>query len=231
MQPIDSKNASYTSVKIEWAQSTQPVPYQKAVQFMESRVAAIHEGRAGELIWALEHPPLLTAGTSAKPADLLDPERFPVFKAGRGGQYTYHGPGQRVIYVMLDLKARGRDVRGFVRALEQWLISSLGEFDLPARRYDDRVGVWVDHPVHEEAKIAAIGIRIRRWISFHGISFNVCPDLSHFEAIVPCGISEFGVTSLADLGKETPMAQVDTVLREQFIQSFGPVEQVVPPLP
>ncbi|VAV87499.1 Octanoate-[acyl-carrier-protein]-protein-N-octanoyltransferase [hydrothermal vent metagenome] len=228
-------NSSNKSQKIGWAVSKVPVPYPKAVDLMQERVTAIHAGEADELVWLLQHPPLITAGTSAKQSDLLDPKRFEVFKSGRGGQFTYHGPGQRVAYIMLDLNKRGRDVRGFVSQLEQWLITSLGDFDLPARRYDDRVGVWVSRKNADgsegEAKIAAIGIRIRRWVSFHGISLNINPDLSHFEAIVPCGISEFGVTSFADLGKPQTMSQVDRVLQTRFVEQFGAFEPVTAPLP
>jgi len=222
-------NFSETTKKIHWATSTTPVGYAQAVEFMETRVSQIQAGEASELIWLLEHPPLITAGTSAQKNDLLQPERFEVFQSGRGGQYTYHGPGQRVVYVMLDLRKNGRDVRGFVRKLEQWLIAVLADYGLAARRYDDRVGVWVDRKPDSEAKIAAIGIRICRWISFHGISLNVDPDLSHFEAIIPCGISHLGVTSFKDLKIPTTMIDVDTVLKDRFIEKFGEVETCEPP--
>jgi len=228
-------NASNANQKMNWAVSTQPVSYSDAVCIMEQRVAAIYAGDASELVWLLQHPPLITAGTSSKPADLLEAERFEVFETGRGGQFTYHGPGQRVVYVMLNLANRGKDVRRFVRQLEQWLISSLGRVALDARRYDDRVGVWVDRPTGagamSEAKIAAIGIRVRRWVSFHGISINVCPDLSHFDAIVPCGLPDHGVTSLHDLGISLPMRDVDVILRDEFVKQFGPAQTSSAPLP
>ncbi len=227
--------AAHNIIKTQWATSFAPVAYKDALGIMEARIADIHAGNACELVWALEHPPLITAGTSAKQKDLLRPDQFEVFQSGRGGQFTYHGPGQRVVYVMMDLTKRGRNIRAFVQKLEQWLIGTLAEFDLPARRYDDRVGVWVDCPgangTMDEAKIAAIGLRIRRWISFHGVSLNVNPDLSHFEAIVPCGIADHGVSSLAALGKPHDMKEVDRVLRQQFIEQFGPVATVKAPLP
>ncbi|MGI9406415.1 MAG: lipoyl(octanoyl) transferase LipB [Hyphomicrobiaceae bacterium] len=202
---------------IEWKITDEPVAYADALAFMEDRVTAIAEGSAGECIWLLEHPPLYTAGTSADAADLVDPDRFPVHRTGRGGQYTYHGPGQRVAYVMLDLNRRGRDVRAFVRFLEAWLIETLAQFNVRGERRDDRVGVWVRRPdLGREDKIAAIGIRLRRWVSFHGISLNVDPDLDHFSGIVPCGVREHGVTSLVDLGIPVSMAEVDMVLRSTF---------------
>jgi lipoyl(octanoyl) transferase len=215
---------------LEWLTSPGLVPYETALTLMEARVDAIHKGTAGEAIWLLEHPPLYTSGTSSKPQDLTDPDRFPVFAAGRGGQYTYHGPGQRVIYVMLDVGARGRDVRCFVRQLENWVIATLAEFGIKGELRAGRVGVWVTRP-HQpllpdgsprEAKIAAIGVKLRRWISFHGISINLAPDLSHFDGIVPCGISEHGVTSLADLGLTADMADLDRALRATFDQAFAP---------
>lgn len=213
--------------------SPQPVSYLAALRFMEQRVAEIRDGLAPELIWLLEHPPLITAGTSSTTNDLLMPDRFDVFSSGRGGQYTYHGPGQRVVYVMLDLTKHGRDVRKFIRQLEQWLIGTLAVFDLSARRYDDRVGVWVDAKTpagdNTEAKIAAIGIRIRKWVSFHGVSINVNPVLEHFSAIVPCGISDLGVTSFADLGLATSLGELDLVLRHKFIEQFSAVEMIEPP--
>ena len=202
---------------------------------MERRVAAIRAGDAAELIWLLEHPPLYTAGTSAKDADLLDP-RFPVFKSPRGGQFTYHGPGQRVAYVMLNLAERSRDVRGFVSSLEEWIFGALGEFNIRGERRDDRVGVWVDRTLpgepRREDKIAAIGIRLRHWVSFHGIALNVEPDLSHFGGIVPCGISApgYGVTSLVDLGLPATMDEADAALRRSFEQTFGPTATAPPPL-
>jgi lipoyl(octanoyl) transferase len=194
---------------------------------MERRVQAIADGDVGELVWLLEHPPLYTAGVSAKSADLLQPDRFPVFQTGRGGQYTYHGPGQRVAYVMLDLRTRGRDVRAFVTSLESWLIAALARLDVVGETRADRVGVWVETrqpggaPV--DRKIAAIGVRLRRWVSFHGVSLNVAPNLGHFDGIVPCGIADHGVTSLADLGSQVPMREVDQALRGAFEQIIGPV--------
>lgn len=213
----------------EWIQSDTLVPYEEALAFMEARVAAIARGEAEEAIWLLEHPPLYTAGTSAKREDLVDPDRFPVFDAGRGGQYTYHGPGQRVVYVMLDLNRRGRDVRCFVRHLEDWVIAALAEFNVKGQIRDGRVGVWVERPEKgrnadgsvREDKIAAIGVKLRRWVSFHGISINVEPDLSHFSGIVPCGIREHGVTSLVDLGLPVTMADLDVALRETFAPAFA----------
>lgn len=213
---------------VEWLTSEAPVPYETALAEMEARVAAIAEGRAGEAIWLLEHPPLYTAGTSARPEDLTDPDRFPVYEARRGGQYTYHGPGQRVAYTMLDVGARGQDVRRFVCQLEDWVIATLAEFNVQGERRAGRVGVWVVRPdkpplpdgSQREEKIAAIGIRLRRWVSFHGISINVEPDLSHFEGIVPCGIREHGVTSLVDLGLPVTMADLDVALRKTFGKVF-----------
>ncbi len=217
---------------IGWAISNTPVPYDAAVAAMEARAAAIADGTAEELIWLLEHPPLYTAGTSARPEDLLAPQRFPVHKTGRGGQYTYHGPGQRVAYVMLDLKRRGPDLRAFVTGLEDWLIGALRSFQVKGERRRDRVGVWVARGGGREDKIAAIGIRVRRWVSFHGISLNVDPDLGHFEGIVPCGISGHGVTSLVDLGLPVTMVDVDLALREAFEACFGPVTDApVPAVP
>ncbi|MGI9421677.1 MAG: lipoyl(octanoyl) transferase LipB, partial [Hyphomicrobiaceae bacterium] len=200
------------------------VDYEAAVAAMEARVAAIAAGQASELIWLLQHPPLYTAGTSADPADLLQPDRFPVYRTGRGGQYTYHGPGQRVVYVMLDVKRRTGDVRAFVRQLERWIITTLATFGVAGDVRADRVGVWVPRPelgAGREDKIAAIGIRVRRWVSYHGISLNVCPDLDHFDGIVPCGIASHGVTSLAELGVEASMSEVDTALKQSFIATFG----------
>ena len=208
----------------EWRVSDLPVPYDEAVAEMEARAAAIAEGRARELVWLLEHPPLYTAGTSADARDLIDPKRFPVFKTGRGGQYTYHGPGQRVAYVMLDLKRRKPDVRAFVEDLERWLIAALAEFNVTGELREGRVGVWVKRPekgLTAEDKIAAIGVRIRKWVTFHGVSLNVDPDLDHFTGIVPCGISQYGVTSLADLGLTATMADVDMALKRTFAEVFG----------
>lgn len=209
---------------VEWITSAGPVPYDDALAFMEARVAAIHEGRADEAVWLLEHPPLYTAGTSARAEDLTDPDRFPVHVAGRGGQYTYHGPGQRVAYVMLDLNKRGRDVRLFVSRLEAWIIAALSDFNVRGELRDGRVGVWVARPDKPltadgglaEDKIAAIGVKLRRWVSFHGISINVDPDLSHFDGIVPCGIRAHGVTSLVDLGLPVTMADLDCALIRHF---------------
>ncbi len=218
---------------IDWAVSDEPVGYEVAVAVMEKRAAQIAAGEATELIWLLEHPPLYTAGTSARQEDLLAPDRFPVFKAGRGGQYTYHGPGQRVAYVMLDVRARFGDVRAFVEALERWVISGLAQFNVKGEMRPGRVGVWVARSEKGpgiEDKIAAIGIRVRRWVSFHGVSINVEPDLSHFTGIVPCGISEHGVTSLADLGLPVTMPEVDMALREAFEEVFGPTRQAVDPM-
>lgn len=209
---------------VEWKTSDTLVDYDDAVAFMEARAAQIHAGEADEMIWLLEHPPLYTAGTSAKREDLTDPDRFPVYDSARGGQYTYHGPGQRVVYVMLDLNKRGRDVRAFVKLLEDWVIAALAEFNVKGEIREGRVGVWVerdDKPrtitgAKAEDKIAAIGIRLRKWVSFHGISVNVEPDLSHFAGIVPCGITEHGVTSLVDLGLPVTMNDVDVALKRSF---------------
>jgi lipoyl(octanoyl) transferase len=210
---------------VEWRISDAPVPYLGAIATMEARVAAIAAGEAPELIWLLEHPPLYTSGTSGKPGDLLNP-RFPMFATGRGGQLTYHGPGQRVAYVMLDLKRRRPDVRAYVAGLEEWIIRTLATFHVRGERREDRVGVWVSRPDRGpgfEDKIAAIGVRLRRWVSFHGISINVEPELSHFAAIVPCGVVDprYGVTSLCDLGHPVTMADVDIALRRAFEQVFG----------
>ena len=215
--------------KPEWRISEGPVPYPEALAVMEQRVADIRAGRARELVWLLEHPPLYTSGTSAKPQDLLQPMRLPVHVAGRGGQYTYHGPGQRVVYAMLDLRARRQDVRRFVSDLEEWTIRTLARFSVTAERRAGRVGVWVVRPDQptlpdgspREDKIAAIGVRIRHWVSFHGLSINVDPDLSHYAGIVPCGIAEHGVTSLVDLGLPVTLADLDTALAETFDEVFG----------
>ena len=207
--------------KVAWKINDQPVDYPAAVAFMEARVGAIRAGTAPETVWLLEHPPIYTAGSSADPSDLLDADRFPVYRSGRGGQYTYHGPGQRVGYVMLDVKRRGADVRAFVTDLEDWLIDTLAAFNVRGERRADRVGVWVARGGGREDKIAAIGIRLRRWVSFHGVSINVDPDLDHFAGIVPCGIDQHGVTSLVDLGIPVTMAEVDIALRESFTARFG----------
>lgn len=205
---------------VEWIISDQKVDYLEAKAFMEARANAIREEGAPECIWLLEHPPLYTAGTSAKPEDLLDRQRFPVYDAGRGGQYTYHGPGQRVAYVMLDLKARGADIRCFVHDLEEWIIRTLERFGVKGERRDGRVGIWVVRPGGREDKIAAIGVRVRKWVSFHGIAINVDPDLSHFGGIVPCGIRQHGVTSLWDLGHTPTMEEVDMALKDCFDEVF-----------
>lgn len=214
------KTSVASSRPVTWEVAPALVPYDEAVARMEREVEAIVSGRAPERVWLLEHPPLYTAGTSAKIEDLVDPRRFPVFKSARGGQYTYHGPGQRVAYVMLDLKRRGGDVRAFVTGLEAWIIATLASFGVTAERREDRVGVWVAHGSRED-KIAAIGIRVRHWVSFHGISINVDPDLTHFSGIVPCGIHEHGVTSLADLGVKVSMQDVDRGLQRSFTNVFG----------
>ncbi|MBN9441593.1 MAG: lipoyl(octanoyl) transferase LipB [Bosea sp.] len=217
------------SEPVEWVVAEGLTGYDEAVAEMEARAALIADGEARERVWLVEHPPLYTAGTSAKDEDLIAPERFPVFRSGRGGQFTYHGPGQRVAYVMLDLKRRQPDLRRFVAALEGWLIGALDDFNIRGERREDRVGVWVRRPdrgADVEDKIAAIGIRVRRWVSFHGISFNVDPELSHFDGIVPCGVSRHGVTSLVDLGLPVSMAEADSVLREAFERVFGPTVSV-----
>jgi lipoyl(octanoyl) transferase len=216
-----STAVSSVNSHVEWRIDDAPVPYPEAVAAMERRVAAIRAGEAPEMVWLLEHPPLYTAGTSARPDDLLDPGRFPVFKTGRGGQYTYHGPGQRVAYVMLDLKRRGGDVRAFVGNLEEWIIRTLQRFNVTGERRDGRVGIWVARGAGREDKIAAIGVRVRRWVSYHGIAVNVEPDLDHFAGIVPCGIREHGVTSLADLGLPVTLADVDVALQATFDEVFG----------
>jgi lipoyl(octanoyl) transferase len=212
---------------VEWARSDRAVPYPQAVAAMEARAAAIADGTAGDLVWLLEHPPLYSAGVSAKPADLIAPERFPVFKSGRGGQFTYHGPGQRVAYVMLDLRARARDARAFVMALEAWLIAALARLGVAGETRPGRIGVWVvtQEPagLPAEQKIAAIGVKLKRWVSFHGISLNIAPDLTHFDGIVPCGISDHGVTSLQALGLTCSTAEVDAALAAGFEEVFGPI--------
>jgi lipoyl(octanoyl) transferase len=220
---------------VEWRISEGFVPYDEAIATMEARVEAIHRGEAPELVWLLQHPPLYTAGTSAKPTDLLS-TRFPVHATGRGGQFTYHGPGQRIAYVMLDLKQRTQDVRAFVCALEAWIINTLSGFNIRGERREERVGVWVNRPDKmrgldgsmAEDKIAALGIRVRHWITFHGISINVEPDLSHFDGIIPCGIKDahFGVTSLVDLGLPITLPDVDSLLRREFETLFGPTQLI-----
>ncbi len=214
-----------------WAVSSGLVDYEIAVRAMEARARAIRENDAGELVWLLEHPPLYTAGTSADPSDLKDPNRFPVFQAARGGRYTYHGPGQRVAYVMLDLRARRPDVRAFVGALEAWLIDALQRLGVTARTHADRVGVWVPGGEAREDKIAAIGVRLKRWVSYHGVSLNVAPDLTHFDGITPCGVADprYGVGSMACLRPNTSMEDVDAALREAFAARFGPVQPTAAP--
>ncbi len=207
---------------IEWRISDEKVPYDEALAFMEERVAAIRAGTAAECVWLLEHPPLYTAGTSAKPEDLLWHDRFPVYQTGRGGQFTYHGPGQRVAYVMLDLKKRDGDVRGYVCDLEEWLIRTLARFTVKGERRDGRVGIWVSRGGGREDKVAAIGVRVRHWVTFHGIALNVDPDLSHFQGIVPCGITQHGVTSLWDLGCTPTIPEVDSALMASWDEVFGP---------
>ena len=221
---------------VEWITSSGLTDYDTAVSEMEARAAGIAAGTMNEAIWLVEHPPLYTAGTSAKVADLTDPDRFPVYTSKRGGQYTYHGPGQRVAYAMLDVGKRGRDVRQFVRQLEDWVIGTLDQFNVKGERREDRVGVWVVRPdrapapdgTSAEDKIAAIGIRLRRWVSFHGIAINVEPDLSHFSGIVPCGVAERGVTSLVDLGLPVTMSDLDIALKSAFQEVFGPAQDAAP---
>lgn len=226
LSPALNESIRGDGAPVEWAVSSGRVGYDEAVAAMEARAAAISAGEAGEMVWLLEHPPLYTAGVSSKDADLLTPDRFPVHRTGRGGQFTYHGPGQRVAYVMLDLNRRGRDVRGFVRGLEAWIIGALDRLGVPAGVRDGRVGVWVERKGagwSREDKIAAIGVKVRRWVSFHGVSLNVDPDLDHFAGIVPCGISEHGVTSLLDLGLTASMDDADAALKAAFQDVFGPV--------
>ncbi|PHS37794.1 MAG: lipoate-protein ligase B [Robiginitomaculum sp.] len=222
------KNAAilFSKIPVQWQSADSSVLYLDAVSVMEKRVAGIASGEASEMAWILQHPALYTAGTSANAADLIDPDRLPVFKTGRGGQYTYHGPGQLVGYFMLDLKQRGRDVRCFVAGLEQLVIDTLADFGVRADRRAGRIGVWVEMPDGQgnikEAKIAALGVRVRKWVSYHGISININPDLSHYGGIVPCGISEHGVTSLAELGIDTNIGKVEAALKKNFEKIFGP---------
>jgi lipoyl(octanoyl) transferase len=208
---------------VAWQTTPGLQPYDEAVSAMEARVSAILDSTADELVWLVEHPPLYSAGTSAKPDDLLDVDRFPVHETGRGGQYTYHGPGQRVAYAMIDLRERGQDLRAYVRSLEAWVIETLSTFGVNGERRDGRVGIWVAHDDGREDKIAAIGVRVRHWVAYHGISINVSPDLEHFSGIVPCGIGEvhLGVTSLADLGIDVGIADVDAALKACFTKIFG----------
>jgi lipoyl(octanoyl) transferase len=213
--------ASSAGAAVEWRTSPAPVPYPDAVAAMEARVAAIRAGSAAELVWLLEHPPLYTAGTSARDTDLVAPDLFPVYRSGRGGQYTYHGPGQRIAYVMLDLRRRGGDIRRYVHTLEEWLILALARFGIAGERRLGRVGIWVVGADGGENKVAAIGVRVRQWVSYHGVALNVAPDLSHYRGIVPCGVSAHGVTSLAALGVTAGMAEVDAALRQAFAEAFG----------
>jgi lipoyl(octanoyl) transferase len=235
-RPTTNSVPRTSNVTVDWMITDGLVPYEEAVQFMTARVAQIAAGDAPELVWLLEHPPLYTAGTSSKPTDLLTPDRFPVHVTGRGGQYTYHGPGQRVVYVMLDVRRHAPhssgasgDVRGFVTLLERWMIETLATFNVRGETRQDRVGVWVRRPdlgVTREDKIAAIGIRLSRWISLHGMSLNIEPELEHFSGIVPCGITEHGVTSLVDLGLPVSMADADVALQNRFETSIAPVRRV-----
>ncbi|MFN4090234.1 MAG: lipoyl(octanoyl) transferase LipB [Alphaproteobacteria bacterium] len=221
MRAAATSRPAVTGRAVEWDVVDGLVDYGDALARMEARVAAIRAGEAGELVWLVEHPPLYTAGTSARDEDLLMPGRFPVHRAGRGGRHTYHGPGQRVGYVMLDLRRRGADVRGYVHDLEEWMIRTLDRFNVRGQRRQGRIGIWVDRGGGREEKIGAIGVRIRHWVSFHGIALNVDPDLSHFAGIVPCGIAEHGVTSLTALGIAVSMAEVDTALTATFADIFG----------
>lgn len=209
---------------IDWRVSDAPVAYDEALRFMDQRVAAIRDGSAKECVWLLEHPSLFTAGTSADPSELFNPQHFPVYEAGRGGRYTYHGPGQRVGYVMLDLEKRGKDIRRFVHSLEGWMIESLGELGVQAHRAEGRIGIWVGEG-SDEAKIGALGVRVKRWVTLHGFAINVAPDLSHFSGIVPCGIADFGVTSLAELGKQMGFAGVDAALKRSFLPFLNSLER------
>jgi len=222
-----ARPSEQNSPDLAWREAlVRPVPYPDAVAEMEERVAAIHAGAAPEMVWLLQHPALYTAGSLARPEDLLDPDRLPVYRTGRGGQYTYHGPGQIVGYVMLDLGLRGGDVRAYVRDLESWLIATLARFSVRGERRDGRVGIWIDRGAapgggRREDKIAAIGVRVRRWVAYHGVALNVDPDLEHFSGIVPCGIAGHGVTSLVDLGIPATLDEVAAVMRETFIETFG----------
>ena len=209
--------------EVEWQVSDAPVPYEAAVAAMEERVAAIHAGAARELVWLLEHPPLYTSGTSARDSDLIDPGIFPVYRTGRGGQYTYHGPGQRVGYVMLDLRSRGGDLRAYVHGLEEWMIRTLARFDLKGERRRGRVGIWIDEGGGRESKIAALGVRVRHWVSFHGVALNVDPDLDHYRGIIPCGISAHGITSLTRQRVTVSMREVDAAMKAAFGEVFAPL--------
>jgi len=225
LKPYDAKSLGVDIPDLEWFISEDKVHYPDALAFMEGRAAEIHEETAKQAIWYLEHPPLYTAGTSANPNDLLAPDRFPVYDAGRGGQYTYHGPGQRVVYVMLDIKRFGSDVRKFVHSLEDWSIKALADCGVTADVRDGRVGLWVEREkgiLHWEDKVGAIGVRVRRWVSFHGLAFNINPDLSHFTGIVPCGITQHGVTSFEDLGVAATMSDFDAAMTRRFADIFEP---------
>lgn len=231
LYPVEFKTCA-EGPPVEWLQSSEQVPYLKAVAFMEQRVEAIQKNEKAELVWLLEHPPLYTAGTSAQHEDLKHPGIFPVFPSGRGGQYTYHGPGQRVIYVLLDLRKRNKDVRAFIKALEYWVITCLKDFKVKGEIREERVGVWVEqrkHAMIEEKKIAAIGVRLKKWVSYHGIAINVAPNLEHFEGIVPCGLKNYGVTSLRDLGIFATMQEVDEALKKSFVPIFGCVQMHAEP--
>jgi len=219
--PASALPIAQAATRLEWRISDEPVDYEAAVAEMEQRVAAIRAGTAPELIWLLEHPPLYTAGTSARDGDLLDPGLFPVHRTGRGGQFTYHGPGQRVAYVMLDLKRRGADVRGFVSALEEWMIRTLARFNIKGERRAGRVGIWIDEGQGRESKIAAIGVRVRQWVTYHGVALNVDPDLAHYRGIVACGVRGHGVTSLAAQGIAVGMAEVDAALKASVEPAFA----------
>lgn len=228
----DSTAGSRTVPVVDWAISDRPVDYPFALEVMRARAAAIRDNQSRELIWLLEHPPLYTGGTGAKEQDLLNPQGLPTYRTGRGGQFTYHGPGQRVVYVMLDLKTRGLDIRAFVTRLEAWMVGALAEFNVTGETRRDRVGVWVRKPAPTgavEEKIAAIGLRVSRGVSSHGLSLNVDPDLSHYRGIIPCGIRDYGVTSLADLGLPVTLYDVDVALRANFERTFGPTRRAEPP--
>ncbi len=223
MASTDATISAQNDCAVEWRVSDGLIPYPKALAAMEARAEAIRAGTAGELIWLLQHPPLYTAGTSADPAELFNPQGFPVFAAGRGGRYTYHGPGQRVVYVLLDLDRRGRDLRRFVNALEGWVIATLADLGVPARRAEGRIGIWIDGP-RGEAKVGAIGVRVRRWVTMHGFAVNIDPELSHFSGIVPCGIADFPVTSLDEAGVTDGFARFDLALKYGFAEFLVALE-------
>ncbi len=221
-RPMNDPDTTHEDLGIEWRLTENHVSYPDALNFMEDRVGKIFTNESPQTVWLLEHPPLYTAGTSADKEDLIEPDRFPVYDAGRGGQYTYHGPGQRVAYVMLNLNLYNKDVRKFVYNLEEWIIQTLAKFNVKGERREGRVGIWIDRGNGREDKIAAIGVRVRKWITFHGISINLDPDLSHFEGIVPCGINQHGVTSLVDLGLCISMEDLDVAMKEAFYEVFKP---------